>query len=417
MIGKVLIVEDESLTASLVQRGVEKLLGIPARVAGSFHATKFLLADEGQESFSVALVDLHLPDAPGGEVLDHLLDLGLPCIVFTGEFSDEVREQMIAKEVIDYVVKENASSVDHVVRLIGRIHKNQGIKVLVVDDSRTARAYLRALLRRHQFQVVEAENGEKALEILDKQRDIFLVITDYQMPGMNGFELTKRIREKFDMNRLAIIGLSALGNNLLSARFLKNGANDFINKPFLHEEFYCRVTQNVVLMETIHELEEASVRDALTGLHNRRYFDEASRQFFASMQRGQMDIVVGMADLDFFKRINDTHGHDAGDLVLKGVAKIMSECVRETDILARTGGEEFCVLLVNTAPGGAAAFFERVRAAIEAAEFLFEGEVLKVTASFGVCTQPQPSLSAMVSVADGLLYKAKSQGRNTVVCD
>ena len=417
MKGKVLIVEDEHMTARLVRREVQKAISLPIEVADSFKATLELLERDGADSFSVALVDLHLPDAPRGQVLDHLLQLGMPCIVFTGEFSDELREQLVAKRVIDYVLKENAASVQYVAKLIKRIHLNQGIKVLVVDDSRTARNIIGALLRRHQFQVLEAEGGAQALELLDKHRDVYLVITDYHMPGMDGFELTMRIREKFDMNRMAIIGLSAHGNNLLSARFIKNGANDFITKPFLDEEFYCRVTQNIVLMETIRQLEEASVRDALTGLHNRRYFNDSANQLFASMRRGQMEIVVGMVDLDFFKRINDSHGHDAGDAVLKAVAKVLEGCVRETDILARMGGEEFCVLLVNTMPAGATALFERMRAAIEAAEIPFEGQTLRITASFGVCTKAKERLQFMISAADDLLYQAKSLGRNRVVSD
>lgn len=405
------------MTARLVRRELEKALALPVQVADSYAATRELVAREGKDAFSVALVDLHLPDAVPGEALDHLLHLGIPCIVFTGEFSDELREQMIAKRVIDYVLKENTASVQYVAKLIQRIHRNQGIKVLVVDDSRTARRYLVELLVRHQFQVLEAENGEEALEILQANRDVYLVITDYHMPGMDGFELTQRIRARFDLNRLAIIGLSAHGNNLLSARFIKNGANDFISKPFLEEEFYCRVTQNIVLMETIHALEEASVRDALTGLHNRRYFNEAGSQLFANMRRGQLEIIVAMVDLDRFKAINDTHGHDAGDAVLKGVSRTLAGCVRETDILARMGGEEFCVLLVNTSPAGAAALFERMRAAVAAVAIPCAGQDLRITASIGVCTEPRDSLQAMVSAADDLLYQAKNLGRNRVVSD
>lgn len=417
MKGRVLIVEDEHMTARLVRRELEKALPLPVQVADSYRATRELVEREGASAFSIALVDLHLPDSAPGEALDHLLQLGIPCIVFTGEFSDELREQMVAKRVIDYVLKENSASVQVVAKLILRIHRNQGIKVLVVDDSRTARRYLAELLARHQFQVLEAESGEEALDLLEQHREVYLVITDYHMPGMDGFELTQRIRARFDLNRLAIIGLSAHGNNLLSARFIKHGANDFISKPFLEEEFYCRVTQNIVLMETIRALEEASVRDALTGLHNRRYFTEAGGQLFANLRRGQLEIVVAMIDLDHFKRINDTFGHEAGDAVLKAVGQTLAACVRETDILARVGGEEFCVLLVNTSPAGAAALFERMRRAVEEAAIAYAGASLSITASFGVCTLAKESLQAMVNAADDLLYQAKNLGRNRVIRD
>lgn len=414
---KVLIVEDMLLTARLLKQGVEKTVGVEVVVAQTLKATVDIIEREGEDAFSVALVDMHLPDATQGEALDYLVKLGLPCIVFTGEYNDELREKMIAKGVVDYVVKENAASVQCVIRLIKRIHMNQGIRVMVVDDSKTARSVLGDLLRRHQFQVLEAGSGEQALEILAECSDVHMVITDYSMPGMNGCELTKKIREHFDLNRLAIIGLSAHGSRLLSAQFLKNGANDFITKPFLDEEFYCRVTQNVVLQETIRNLEESSLRDHLTELHNRRYLHEAAKQLFASRQRGQLELVVGMLDLDRFKQVNDTHGHDAGDAVLKSVAQILSTRIRDTDILARVGGEEFCIVLVNTTTEGVTSLFERMRSAIEDAEIPFEGKTLRITASIGVCTQGKDSLEAMVSVADNQLYLAKATGRNCVVSD
>jgi diguanylate cyclase (GGDEF)-like protein len=414
---RILIVEDNQVTATLLRRAMERELGLVATVAGTLAETAAALESQGPEAFALCLVDLYLPDAPGGEALDFLLAKGMPCIVFTGEFNDEVREQMVAKKVIDYLLKENAASVHDVVRLVGRIRKNEAVKILVVDDSATARRYLRQLLERRRFQVMEARSGVEALELLSAHGDVSLVIADYHMPEMDGAELTKRIREKADMNSLAIIGVSAVGNHPLSARFLKNGANDFIIKPFLEEEFHCRVAQNVSLLETIRALKEASFRDSLTGLHNRRYFNEAARQAYATMRRGRVPFTLGMIDLDFFKRINDTYGHEAGDEVLRAVGYTLGHCVRESDILSRIGGEEFCILASNMAPGPAAAYFERARARISELTFTFQGQAEQITASIGVCTQAKESLEAMMNSADAMLYQAKSGGRNRTLVD
>jgi PleD family two-component response regulator len=117
--------------------------------------------------------------------------------------------------------------------------------VLIVDDSATARALLSSRLKRYNFRVSVAESGGKALEILKANRDIGLVITDYNMPDIDGFELTRRIRANIGSHELRIIGVSSSSNRLLSARFLKAGGNDFMLRPFIDEEFYCRVNQNL----------------------------------------------------------------------------------------------------------------------------------------------------------------------------
>jgi diguanylate cyclase (GGDEF)-like protein len=415
MKGRILIVEDTKVFATILQRELENNLGLSTVVAVSLEETKQVLEREGVESFDLALLDLNLPDAQGGEIVDFALQKGLPSIVFTGEFSDELREQMIAKRVIDYVYKESAASVAYVGKLVLRILKNRSIRVLVVDDSRTARSYIVRLLANHQYQTLEAENGEEALEMLKQHPDVCLVITDYHMPGMDGYELVRRIRQDYAMARLAIIGVSSHGNNMISARFIKNGANDFITKPLLEEEFYCRVTQNIELLETIQALAEASVRDFLTGLHNRRYFYESAQKYFASAQRGQIKIAMAMVDIDHFKKFNDAYGHEAGDEVLRNVGEVLRNSFRETDVVARLGGEEFCVLLVNMAWESAKLFFERLRVTIASREVHFKGQKLRFTASIGACSYIEESLPAMINAADELLYKAKASGRNRVV--
>ncbi|HIJ85221.1 MAG TPA: response regulator, partial [Magnetococcales bacterium] len=250
---KILIVEDSRLFSNLLKKEVLSREGLSPVVTESFAATKKIL-EAGQENFFVALLDINLPDAPQGEVVDLVLGHGVPAIVFTGEFNDELRERMITKKVVDYILKENASSVTQVVSLVERLIRNQSIKVLVVDDSRSARLMVVDLLKIHRFNVLEAADGDQAMEVLVHNPDIRLVLTDYNMPGMDGFELTQQIRKTYDKSQIAVIGLSSYGNNILSARFLKRGANDFITKPFLAEEFFVRVTQNVEIIEYISAL-------------------------------------------------------------------------------------------------------------------------------------------------------------------
>jgi diguanylate cyclase (GGDEF)-like protein len=226
--------------------------------------------------------------------------------------------------------------------------------------------------------------------------------------------MVKRMRATHSKDRLTIIGLSSGGGTAMSARFIKTGANDFLPKPFLREEFYCRVAQNMELLDLIGSLREVSTTDYLTGLYNRRHFYDVGQTLFASMQRGTITLTAAIIDVDHFKRINDTLGHDAGDYVLKAVARNLRAITREAEIIARVGGEEFALLAINLAPESVHGFFDRLRDAISSIEVTMDGASVPVTASIGVCTSGGGSLDAMMSKADEMLYLAKRSGRNRV---
>ena len=151
----------------------------------------------------------------------------------------------IYTDIVDYIIKDNVFAVDLLAESVCRFLTNHRHHVLIVDDSATARALLSSRLKRYNFRVSVAESGAKALEILKANRDIGLMVTDYNMPDIDGFELTRRIRATIGSHELRIIGVSSSSNRLLSARFLKAGGNDFILRPFIDEEFYCRVNQNL----------------------------------------------------------------------------------------------------------------------------------------------------------------------------
>jgi diguanylate cyclase (GGDEF)-like protein len=294
------------------------------------------------------------------------------------------------------------------------LHRNRDCKVLVVEDSKPARQYICDLLKSYQFQVLEAASGKQGLAMLESTPDIRLVITDYWMPEMDGVEMVKRMRLTRHQDRLAIIGLSAGGGSALSAQFIKSGANDFINKPFLREEFFCRVTQNVRMIDMIERLTDIATTDALTGIHNRRFFYDSGEVLVANAQRNHLTLTAAMIDMDFFKEINDTYGHAGGDIVLKRIANLIQKTSRQTDIVARLGGEEFAILAVNMDQARTYEYFDKLRTAIEAEELFFQGKRVPVTASIGVCHGEGTDLAAIMRRADRALYKAKENGRNCV---
>jgi diguanylate cyclase (GGDEF)-like protein len=262
--------------------------------------------------------------------------------------------------------------------------------------------------------VLEAADGQEALAVLDEHPDVRLIITDYNMPNMDGFELVRTIRRDHAKDQLGVIGISGADKVGLSARFIKSGANDFLHKPFLTEEFYTRVTQNIELLEYIVQIKELAEKDYLTRLHNRRYMFSAGPKLMAAQTRRGQGVVAAMLDIDHFKAINDTHGHDAGDAVLRHLAALLSARFRVSDIVARFGGEEFCVLASDMNPADASGVFEDLRQSIESSPVSYSGKSIRYTVSIGLCTSPLDGLETMIRAADEAMYLSKGDGRNRV---
>ncbi|NOR14716.1 MAG: diguanylate cyclase, partial [Candidatus Aminicenantes bacterium] len=385
-------------------------------LAADLKTAKQKIKREKPEYFAV-LVNLDLPESEGDDAVDYTLARNTPVLVYAATFNDEVRERMTSKRVLDYVVREDEFTLEYMVKTIERVHKNQSIKILVVDDSRVSRHQITRSLETQKFIVLEAENGIDALDMLKRHPDIMLVITDYKMPKMDGFELVSQIRKQKKSNKLAIIGISAYGSNLISVQFLKRGANDFIIKPFLVEELYLRVKQNVEMLEHIDAFQKLSNLDYLTQLYNRRFFFEVGNKIFENAKRRNLEITTALIDIDGFKAVNDTYGHEMGDLALKHMAQLLYDNFRAADIIARYGGEEFLILAINMDRMETQRVFDRIRMLIEQTPFKHKDGEISITVSIGVTTQIFDSLEETIRKADTLLYQAKQSGRNRVICD
>lgn len=412
MTKKILIVEDSEFYGKLLKRSISSKLGFQVLWYKSYQETEESLPDDVE--ILVAILDYHLPDAMSGEIIDLCKNKKIPSIVMTATFSPDIQEVIWSKKVIDYVIKEGAHSISYIIEQIDRFNKNQDIGILVIDDSKVSRLHLSQLLKIHHFKVYEAADGNEALEILESNLDIKLALVDYQMPVCDGFEFTKKARKSFPLERLAIIGISAKGSHAMMIKFIKYGANDFITKPFISELLYCRVNQNIKVIEYFEALREVALIDHLTQIHNRRYLYESGELLFNNAMRTGNYISVAMIDIDNFKTINDTLGHDAGDLVIKSTAQILKRSIRKSDIIVRYGGEEFCILGNNMDPKEVITLFDNLRKKIEEYEFNYEGSKFNVTASFGLCIEKKNSLTEMINSADNNLYKAKELGRNRV---
>jgi two-component system cell cycle response regulator len=297
-------------------------------------------------------------------------------------------------------------------------------KVLVADDSAIYRKLVEHTLSQDACSVAYANSGQEAIAIFEREQPS-LVITDWEMPDFSGIELCQRIRAGSDSSRYTyVILLTSNADKQNVVKGLSAGADDYLTKPFDRGELLARVRVGRRLIDLHRQieaknrlLEELALTDALTGVPNRRAIEEwAARQLSGAARHGFPFWVV-LVDLDHFKSVNDTYGHDAGDAVLKRFAEILKSNTRQSDISGRIGGEEFLQVLTHAEEKSVQLVVERIRKQTEAEEFHCGDKRVKVTASFGVagfCGKVAPAFSQLVRQADAALYKAKNAGRNRV---
>lgn len=295
------------------------------------------------------------------------------------------------------------------------------VDVLVVDDSAVHLKVLEHTLSRAFERVHLARNGREALEIFERERPA-LVITDCVMPDVGGFELCQRIRaaQSFYVYIIMVTSISETENVV---KGLTVGADDYLTKPFHTEELLARVKVGLRLIDLHRQLEEKNrllehfaLTDPLTGLPNRRAIEAwAAHELPAAVRHGFAFWVVAI-DLDHFKHVNDTYGHDAGDAVLETFGQILKSSTRSSDISGRIGGEEFLHVVTHADATHMPMIVERTRTKLAAQLFSFSGSAVTVTASFGVAgftgSGAAPTFSDLVSRADRALYTAKQNGRN-----
>ncbi len=413
MAERILIVEDNKTLAKLIAKKLEVALEFTIDVAYTMQEAKLFLK---RYTYFVTLLDLNLPDAPNGEIVDYVLSKGNRAIVLSASIDKEFRKKILKKNIIDYVNKTGVNNVNYLISSIARLQKNQEHTVLIVDPSIVFRKQLKEMLENLFFKVITVAHGEEAMGMLSTHPNISLVLTDYIMPVMNGLELTSEIRKLYTKTEMSILVISSNQDEEINALFLKQGANDYIKKPFSKEEFSCRVNNAIEALENIQIVTNHANRDFLTGLYNRRYFFENMSVYEDEIKTSGEKFAIAMIDIDHFKSINDTYGHDVGDKVIVTLSEILRTSTSHRDIVARFGGEEFCVVLKNINRYSAVDIFERVRQEVECFSFQVDANTqLKFTISIGVVIHNDESLQETINEADMMLYNAKNQGRNRVV--
>ncbi|HFC97374.1 MAG TPA: diguanylate cyclase [Thermosulfurimonas dismutans] len=288
-------------------------------------------------------------------------------------------------------------------------------RFLVVDDENDVRILLQAYLRSLGLPVKEASSGEEALDLFLTQGPFEVVITDLVMPGMDGLTLIRRIKE-LDPEAM-ILAMTGYARDYGYVDVVAAGADDLIQKPFSLEEFEARVARILREWKLKEELRALSVRDALTDIFNRRYFEERLMEETYRALRQNYPLSLAMIDIDRFKLYNDTRGHQEGDKLLKCLADILCRCTREkVDQAFRYGGDEFVILMPHTDIRGGMKVCERILEAFREAGFS------PTTLSIGLARliphkTPRRSADDLLRRADEAMYRAKRQGGDRIEID
>ncbi len=412
---KVLIIDDSKFICTFLSKKIQELFEISVDTVNSFEAAKNILLEN--EDYFLVLMDSNLADIDSIAAVDYLSKFNILTMIMVDQMTDEINTMFNAyRNIVDIVLKQTPESLNYISSLVSRLYQNSKTKVLVIDDSKVVQKQLKLYLDSQLYEVIIASNPIEGLKTLEKNSDIKIVVVDYYMPNFNGVELMKIIRRAYTKNKISIIGVST--DSQSSIEFLKNGANDFIKKPFTKEEFTCRINNSAEALENIQKIQEMANIDFLTKVSNRKYFFEKAEIYHEKIKSSNASCAIAMIDIDNFKSVNDTYGHGVGDDVIKELASLLRDNIKGQDIVARFGGEEFVLFLQDIPPKSASSFLTTICEKISKCRIkVSEDKEINFTVSIGVVTDKYDILNDKINAADELLYVAKNSGKNRVVDD
>lgn len=309
---------------------------------------------------------------------------------------------------------------------------------MVVDDDPIVRELLLNFLNAHGMDGIVCPDAHQALALLEVHNPR-LIISDWEMPGMDGLEFCRRVRSRIGSNHVHFIMLTVHTSKDALCRAFDAGVDDFLAKPFNDAELMARIRTgmraiglydelarqhrgsrelNEQLTNFNRRLEKLAITDDLTGLYNRRQAMHRLEEHWALCERYQRPVAIVSLDIDHFKQINDIYGHAGGDLVLREISDILRVCVRSTDTVCRIGGEEFLIVLPYQTQQEAEICAQRCRHAVAEREFKFGGQIIRATISAGVASRRKDMAQSadLLVDCDEALYTAKRSGRNAVCC-
>ena len=413
-----LLVEDTRLYSLAVRGLLEGNFGLIVIHCATFAALRHELESDTR-GFSLAILDLCLADAANGEALDLVTGRSIPSIVFSGFTNERRRAEILSKEVIELVYKNSPSSLENLGAAVERVLSLSRPQLLLVDPQGNKDSGMMAALASCNFTISVCESTGEALEILDASLNTELVVVRNDLAEKSNYSFLDLLKARFGDDAVRVIGFSQARGRDDVARFLRAGGDDFVQLPVSTADMESRLIHTLTVHKQIQSLQRMASRDYLTDLLNRRYFFDRGPKMVDICLRQSMPVSAALLDIDHFKRLNDNHGHEIGDLVLKAVSRKILQLVGEKQHLpARIGGEEFAILFTNLDIEAAYEFCERIRTEIANIKVVVDDEDISVTISMGLASiSDAETFDNYLNAADQYLYLAKHSGRNRVFSD
>lgn len=423
---KVLVVEDSKFFAGVLKNNLS-ILKYEVDIAQSLKEAKDFIESK---TYDLISLDLNLPDGDGLEFCKKLKSDPKYCktqIVIISETDESnIKNEISQYGILGFFSKKDSKEklTDFIVNL-DRLLKTldySGNNILLIEDSKIQHLYIKGLLEYAGLNVYSAYSLDEAYKLTENEMPkLDLIILDYYFDDGNAEEFVQKIKSNSFYSHTPIMMLTVSDEAEIKYSLFLLGVSDYLKKPFDVGEFYLRIRSHLRIKYLIDMLETKNKMltvlatiDDLTQLYNRRFFWELARKEENRYIRYKRDYSVIILDIDDFKMINDTYGHDIGDTVLKEISKSVKSNIRKSDILARFGGEEFIILLPETEKNGAKAVAEKIRQSINDKQFTYFK--LHITVSLGVSSRTEANdLEETIKVADNRLYKAKNSGKNKVV--
>ena len=415
---RVLLVEDTRLYSVAVRMLLETSFGLTVIHCATCAAVGRELEVEN-DGFNLARLDLCLADAPNGEALDLVASRSIPSIVFSGFISEGRRAEILAKDVADIVYKNSPSSLENLATAVERVLSADRPQLLLVDPDAERGSEMMKAVSQGNFTVSHCASAKQALSMLDSSRNTELVLVRADLAARDEYQFLDLLKSRFGEDAVRVIGFSQIQGKDDVACFLKAGGDDFVHLPVSAADIESRLMHTLTIHKQIQSLQRMASRDYLTDMLNRRYFFDRGPKLVDKCLRQSAPVCAALLDIDHFKRLNDTHGHEIGDLVLKAVSRKILQLVGEKQHLpARIGGEEFAILFTNLDIEEAYEFCERIRIEISRIKVVVDDEDISVTISMGLASiSDAETFDNYLNAADQYLYLAKHSGRNRVFSD
>lgn len=416
---RVLLIEDTRLYSVAVRGLLESRFGCKVVHCPTLAAVKREF-EMSCDRFDVAILDLCLADAPNGETLDFVRALGIPAIVFSGFTSEARREAILADGAAELVYKNSPRSLDDLAAAIERMLSVHLRSVIVIDPVDRGASEIVGAVNSGAFSVIHCRAPTEALAVLDASNGaIELLIVRADIAAEDDHALLSTVGVRFGEDAVRVVGFSSGEGAGDVGRFLKAGGADFLQLPMKTSDIEARLTHTLAIHRQIQSLKRMASRDYLTDMLNRRYFFDRGPKMVDMCLRQSAPACAALVDIDHFKRLNDTYGHEIGDLVLKAVARKLLQIVGEKHHLpARIGGEEFALLLTNMDVEQGYLFCDRIRTEISMTRIAVDDEDISVTVSMGLAAiSESETFDNYLNAADQYLYLAKHSGRNRVFSD